>query len=217
MGDAAEANAAERSIEMWKIKKVRPSSLPPSRGRALGVRVRACARMRRARRRQLRRAASSSRVSFARRLSVRSLAAAGAAHDCPPHVAEGCAQRACDAHTQRPAVIPPSDLRTDGAHARARAQLIRGLEAARGNGTSMISLIMHPRDQARRRAWRSLRCRAAASGVPPAGCTLTCGLTCSRVRHSRAQVSRVAKMLADEFGTASNIKNRVNRQVGGVV
>jgi peptide chain release factor subunit 1 len=27
-----------------------------------------------------------------------------------------------------------------------------------------------------------------------------------------AQVSRVAKMLADEFGTASNIKNRVNRQ-----
>jgi peptide chain release factor subunit 1 len=26
------------------------------------------------------------------------------------------------------------------------------------------------------------------------------------------QVSRVAKMLCDEFGTASNIKNRVNRQ-----
>jgi peptide subunit release factor 1 (eRF1) len=26
------------------------------------------------------------------------------------------------------------------------------------------------------------------------------------------QISRVAKMLADEFGTASNIKNRVNRQ-----
>jgi len=51
-------------------------------------------------------------------------------------------------------------------------KLIRGLEAARGNGTSMISLIMHPRDQ----------------------------------------ISRVAKMLADEFGTASNIKNRVNRQ-----
>ena len=25
------------------------------------------------------------------------------------------------------------------------------------------------------------------------------------------QVSRVAKMLADEFGTASNIKSRVNR------
>lgn len=28
----------------------------------------------------------------------------------------------------------------------------------------------------------------------------------------RDQVSRVAKMLGDEFGTASNIKNRVNRQ-----
>lgn len=51
-------------------------------------------------------------------------------------------------------------------------KLIKGLEAARGNGTSMISLIMPPRDQ----------------------------------------VSRVAKMLGDEFGTASNIKNRVNRQ-----
>lgn len=27
------------------------------------------------------------------------------------------------------------------------------------------------------------------------------------------QISRVAKMLADEFGTASNIKSRVNRYV----
>uniref|UniRef100_A0A7S0RNG7 eRF1/Pelota-like N-terminal domain-containing protein n=1 Tax=Pyramimonas obovata TaxID=1411642 RepID=A0A7S0RNG7_9CHLO len=51
-------------------------------------------------------------------------------------------------------------------------RLIKALEAARGNGTSMISLIMPPRDQ----------------------------------------ISRVAKMLGDEFGTASNIKNRVNRQ-----
>ncbi|RRT47366.1 hypothetical protein B296_00031682, partial [Ensete ventricosum] len=51
-------------------------------------------------------------------------------------------------------------------------KLIRALEAARGNGTSMISLIMPPRDQ----------------------------------------VSRVTKMLGDEYGTASNIKSRVNRQ-----
>jgi peptide chain release factor subunit 1 len=51
-------------------------------------------------------------------------------------------------------------------------RLIKGLEASRGNGTSMISLIMPPKDQ----------------------------------------VSRVQKMLADEFGTASNIKSRVNRQ-----
>ena len=51
-------------------------------------------------------------------------------------------------------------------------RLVKALEAARGNGTSMISLIMPPKDQ----------------------------------------VSRVQKMLADEMGTATNIKNRVNRQ-----
>lgn len=50
-------------------------------------------------------------------------------------------------------------------------KLIKSLQAARGNGTSMISLIIPPKDQ----------------------------------------VSRIAKMLADEFGTASNIKSRVNR------
>ena len=50
-------------------------------------------------------------------------------------------------------------------------RLIKSLEAARGNGTSMISLIIPPKDQ----------------------------------------ISRIAKMLADEFGTASNIKSRVNR------
>lgn len=50
-------------------------------------------------------------------------------------------------------------------------KLIKGLEAARGNGTSMISLIIPPGDQ----------------------------------------ISRVSKMLGDEYGTASNIKNRVNR------
>jgi len=50
-------------------------------------------------------------------------------------------------------------------------KLIKSLEAARGNGTSMISLIIPPKDQ----------------------------------------ISRVNKMLGDEFGTASNIKSRVNR------
>jgi peptide chain release factor subunit 1 len=50
-------------------------------------------------------------------------------------------------------------------------RLIKNLEAARGNGTSMISLVIPPKDQ----------------------------------------VSRVSKMLADEYGTASNIKSRVNR------
>eukprot|EP00808_Paulinella_micropora_P009667 g67960.t1 len=50
-------------------------------------------------------------------------------------------------------------------------RLIKTLEEARGNGTSMISLIIPPKDQ----------------------------------------ISRVAKMLADEQGTATNIKSRVNR------
>ncbi|KAK9768045.1 translation termination factor eRF1 [Basidiobolus ranarum] len=50
-------------------------------------------------------------------------------------------------------------------------KLIKNLQAARGNGTSMISLILPPKDQ----------------------------------------ISRAAKMLADEYGTASNIKSRVNR------
>ncbi|KNC83158.1 eukaryotic peptide chain release factor subunit 1 [Sphaeroforma arctica JP610] len=50
-------------------------------------------------------------------------------------------------------------------------KLIKNLEKARGNGTSMISLITPPKDQ----------------------------------------IARVSKMLADEYGTASNIKSRVNR------
>ncbi|KAK4528630.1 hypothetical protein GAYE_SCF62G6575 [Galdieria yellowstonensis] len=50
-------------------------------------------------------------------------------------------------------------------------KLIKGLEEARGNGTSMISLIIPPKDQ----------------------------------------LSRITRMLAEEYGTASNIKSRVNR------
>uniref|UniRef100_A0A8C9QKI8 Eukaryotic peptide chain release factor subunit 1 n=1 Tax=Spermophilus dauricus TaxID=99837 RepID=A0A8C9QKI8_SPEDA len=49
-------------------------------------------------------------------------------------------------------------------------KFIKTLEPARGNGTSMMSLIIPPKDQ----------------------------------------ISGVAKMLADEFGTASNIKSQVN-------
>lgn len=66
-------------------------------------------------------------------------------------------------------------------------QLIKALEDARGNGTSMISLIMPPKDQ--------VRTRHSVHPCP-----------------TPAQVSRVQKMLADELGTASNIKSRVNRQ-----
>lgn len=50
-------------------------------------------------------------------------------------------------------------------------RLIRSLEAARGNGTSMISLIIPPKDQ----------------------------------------LARINAKLADEYGTATNIKSRVNR------
>ncbi len=50
-------------------------------------------------------------------------------------------------------------------------KLIKSLTAARGNGTSMISLVIPPKDQ----------------------------------------VSRISKMLAEEYGTASNIKSRVNK------
>ncbi|XP_058728055.1 uncharacterized protein LOC131599818 [Vicia villosa] len=57
-------------------------------------------------------------------------------------------------------------------------ELIKVLEAARGNETSRISMIMPPHDQ----------------------------------------ISRVTKMLGDEYETASNIKSRVNRQsvLGGI-
>jgi hypothetical protein len=50
-------------------------------------------------------------------------------------------------------------------------KLIKNLEAAKGNGTSMISLILPP----------------------------------------GSQISQANKMLSDEYGTASNIKSRVNR------
>jgi len=50
-------------------------------------------------------------------------------------------------------------------------KLIQRLELAKGNGTSMISLIIPPKDQ----------------------------------------ITKVSKMLAEEYGTASNIKSRVNR------
>lgn len=50
-------------------------------------------------------------------------------------------------------------------------KLISTLEAAKGNGTSMISLIMPPKEQ----------------------------------------IAKISKMLADELGTATNIKSRVNK------
>ena len=150
----AEDEGAEKSIEMWKIKRARPRASAPAR----------C------------------RLSLARSAYSQAAAAACACADTRP--------------------------------ARATTQLIRGLEAARGNGTSMISLIMHPRDQVRRlRGCAAYACAHALATARDGHRHLRGGeaaLTCA-VAAGR-QVSRVAKMLADEFGTASNIKNRVNRQ-----
>ena len=64
-------------------------------------------------------------------------------------------------------------------------RLIKSLEAARGNGTSMISLIIPV---------SNLRCNDSKFFFQP-----------------KDQISRISKMLADEYGTASNIKSRVNR------
>ena len=118
-GDAAAADAEDKNIEIWKIKKL-IKSLEAARG---------CDASLPAARPPARRA------SRARRR---------AGHRSPSPL-----------NSSEPAVHPSSP--------RARV--------TRRNGTSMISLILPPKDQ----------------------------------------ISRAAKMLADEFGTASNIKSRVNR------
>jgi peptide chain release factor subunit 1 len=71
-------------------------------------------------------------------------------------------------------------------------KLIKRLEAARGNGTSMISLIIRKQ-------------------TPHQVSVCLCLETNAVVPAPKDQVSRAAKMLAEEFGTASNIKSRVNR------
>ncbi|KAG1065077.1 hypothetical protein G6F42_026891 [Rhizopus arrhizus] len=65
----------------------------------------------------------------------------------------------------------PTDTTDENVEIWKMKKLIKNLQMARGNGTSMISLVIPPKDQ----------------------------------------ISRVVKMLADEYGTASNIKSRVNR------
>ena len=65
-----------------------------------------------------------------------------------------------------------SDSTTDGSSMFSTLQLIKMLNEAKGNGTSMISLILPP----------------------------------------KSQIAQTQTMLANEYGTASNIKSRVNRQ-----
>lgn len=89
-------------------------------------------------------------------------------------------------------------------------QLIKALEEARGNGTSMISLIMPPKDQVA----IVTRCPTDCTDQFCSGASVCEGTTTSNSKACIAvrQVARVQKMLGDEFGTASNIKSRVNRQ-----
>src|SRR5271155_899908 len=68
-------------------------------------------------------------------------------------------------------------------------KLIKRLEAARGNGTSMISLIIRKPFQ-----------------------TFAQNILTFAALAPKDQIPRATKMLAEEFGTASNIKSRVNRQ-----
>ena len=92
-------------------------------------------------------------------------------------------------------------------------QLIKALEEARGNGTSMISLIMPPKDQVSTALDICSECYVCSEC-----CTGTILLKTMYIfwkftmTSLMLQVARVQKMLGDEFGTASNIKSRVNRQ-----
>lgn len=138
-------------------------------------------------------------------------------------------------------------------------QLIKALESARGNGTSMISLILPPKDQVGSNS--CLPCMVRCSSIPElaaanvqsrysdqhlnhdtrpssipeqhalllltlqlqhpshaAGHTCCAPTLCHLLRLNTfpltcfiLQISRVQKMLGDEYGTASNIKSRVNR------
>lgn len=134
-----------------------------------------------------------------------------------------------------------------------RVQLIKALESARGNGTSMISLILPPKDQVRLAGATTAaccRCRCVAAGdtlclpccimldesqlpismclhaadCPAQAATVAAAVVAATDAHkhhcmmhdpppvhTNPQISRVQKMLGDEYGTASNIKSRVNR------
>lgn len=112
-------------------------------------------------------------------------------------------------------------------------RLIKALDNARGNGTSMISLIMPPKSQARAQGGagrpRGVGCAVAggwgcgAGSAWPLAALLTLGLwlplvstqapaAARRTSPSVPQVAQTQAMLANEYGTASNIKSRVNRQ-----
>ncbi|RHY49722.1 hypothetical protein DYB30_006388 [Aphanomyces astaci] len=84
---------------------------------------------------------------------------------------ESAIATALNPHTQRMSAPQGQTKEEEQVELFKMKKLIKSLQNARGNGTSMISLVIPPKDQ----------------------------------------ISRVAKMLSDEYGTASNIKSRVNR------
>ena len=79
-------------------------------------------------------------------------------------------------------------------------KLIKSLEAARGNGTSMISLILPPKSQI-----------SMAVSAPHSRFARACARSTARAHPAAPPHTPQSKMLADEYGTASNIKSRVNR------
>lgn len=74
----------------------------------------------------------------------------------------------------------------------------------------MISLIMPPKDQVREPANLQHECSVCPLVCVPAACERRM-LRRKYERTAELQIARVTKMLADEYGTASNIKSRVNR------
>lgn len=76
-------------------------------------------------------------------------------------------------------------------------KLIKSLDNARGAGTSMISLILPPRvscdSRLEKMVMRNLLFADQVHGI------------------AQSQISQTTNMLTQEYGTASNIKSRVNR------
>lgn len=90
------------------------------------------------------------------------------------------------------------------------------LNDAKGNGTSMISLILPPKSQVSRVAASVTNPRWARRVFPSSLAVCPLLLTARSAPlpwpPHHLQVAQTQAMLANEYGTASNIKSRVNRQ-----
>lgn len=81
-------------------------------------------------------------------------------------------------------------------------KLIKNLDAARGNGTSMISLVMKPGVSALMFSFSVVK-RPRPKFIP--------ALLPHHHSTMQSAISDSQAMLTHEYGTASNIKSRVNR------